>query len=208
MNTLQRETFRVVLPDWQPGVLQLLDESHLAAWSDDAHARAEFASTLAEFMGHQRDTQVVHIHGRHVTDLASLAEQLARVFPDELPTRLQGEAGLERLLRARASFATHAPPRFRYYIWHDADEMIKANPRQFGQAVQTIAGIAAEAEYALDEPLTIHRAVFLGSAVLDVYAEDERARFQSWDDAAPWAELTGIEAPSVRSERIETLLDL
>ncbi len=72
-----------------------------------------------------------------------------------------------------------------------------------------MAGVAAEAEYVCDDLLLIHRTVYLGSAMLDVYAEDERGQFRSWYQdglGEPfWKVVTGIESPSVASKSIERI---
>jgi hypothetical protein len=212
MSALSRQASEVVLlaPDWQADVTQLLDDHHMVAWSDLPQRRTQFAVSLGQFLGSQRDTEVCVFYGRHITDLESFCYQLERAIPGpSLVRRIDGPSGVVALLRARASFRGRPETKYRYYVWHDADVLLKANHRLFGQLVDAMAGVAAEAEYVSDDLLLLHRAVFVGGSVLDVYAEDPKSQFHRWlvdEHGEPfWKVVTGIEAPPFLRYRIDLL---
>lgn len=212
MSALSRQTSELVLlaPDWQADVTQLLDEHHMVAWSDLPQRRTQFAVSLSQFLGSQRDTEVCVFYGKYITDLESFCYQLERSIPGPaLTRRIDGPSGVVQLLRSRASFRGRPETKYRYYLWHDADVLLKANHRLFGQLVDAMAGVAAEAEYVSDDLLLIHRAVFVGGPVLDVYAEDGKSQFQKWlvdEQGEPfWKVVTGLEAPPVMRYRIDML---
>src|ERR1051325_4722948 len=107
MSVLSRQTSELVLlaPDWQADVTQLLDEHHMVAWSDLPQRRTQFAVSLGQFLGSQRDTEVCVFYGRYITDLDSFCYQLERAIPGPtLVRRIDGPGGVVALLRARASF--------------------------------------------------------------------------------------------------------
>ena len=97
----------------------------------------------------------------------------------------------------------------RYYIWLDADHLLRADHALLGMAADALMGVAAEAEYSSDDRLVIHRAVFIGGPALDVYAEDERGQFCTWAAharrASPWPIATGLSRPPVRRYRIRAV---
>lgn len=211
MSALSRQPeIPLLTTDWQADVTQLLDEHHLAAWSDQPQRRTQFAVSLAQFLGSQRDTEVCVFYGKHITDLDSFCHQLERCLPGPtLERRLHGPRGVVSLLRARDGVRGRPAPKYRYYIWHDADVLLRADPRLFGQIADTIAGVAAESEYVSDDLLLIHRCVYVGGSILDVYAEDPRGQFHAWHDDGHeepfWRVVTGIERPPVLRYRIDAL---
>jgi hypothetical protein len=211
MSALSRQPEVILLAqDWQADVTQLLDENHLAAWSDTPQRRTQFAVSLAQFLGTQRDTEVCVFYGKHINDLDSFCYQLERAIPGpSLDRRIDGPGGVVALLRTRASFRGRPESKFRYYIWHDADVLLRANHNLFGQLVDALAGVAAEAEYVSDDLLLLHRAVFVGGPILDIYAEDPRSQFNAWrqdeHDEPFWRVVTGIEAPPFLRYRIDVL---
>src|SRR6185295_12623889 len=149
MSALSRPTSELVLlaPDWQADVTQLLDENHMVAWSDLPQRRTQFAVSLGQFLGSQRDTEVCVFYGRYITDLESFCYQLERSIPGpSLSRRIDGPSGVVQLLRSRASFRGRPETKYRYYLWHDADVLLKANHKLFGQLADALAGVAAEAE--------------------------------------------------------------
>ncbi len=211
MSALSRPSEVILLAtDWQADVTQLLDEHHLVAWSEIPQRRTQFAVSLGQFLGSQRDTEVCVFYGKHITDLDSFCYQLERAIPGpSLDRKIDGPAGVVSLLRARASFRGRPESKYRFYIWHDADVLLRANHVLFGQLVDALAGVAAEAEYVSDDLLLLHRAVFVGGSILDIYGEDPRGQFISWraDDLGEpfWKVVTGIEAPPFLRYRIDML---
>lgn len=185
---------------WQPDVAQLLDENHLVAWSNHARLRLDFGTSLARFLSAQADTEVCNFYGRYTSCLESFCHQLERLLNGPtLDRRIDGPRGVTSLLRTRDPSGPARPSRFRYYIWHDADVMLRADRKLFGRLVDALAGVAAEAEYASDDLLLIQRCVFVGSDELQRYAGDAEGQFRQWMmdefDEPFWQVVTGLEAP-------------
>lgn len=211
MSALSRHVdIPLLIPDWHADVAQLLDDHHLVAWSEAAARRTQFAVNLAQFLGSQQGSDVCVLYGRFITDLESFCHQLERAIPGPaLERRLHGPRGAVSLLRSRPNCRGRAEPRYRYYIWHDADVLLKADSRLFGQIADAFAGVAAEAEFATEDLLLLHRAVFVGSSMLDVYYEDLRGQFRCWASdghAEPfWQVVTGVKKPPYRRFRVDAL---
>lgn len=197
--------------DWQPEVMALLDERHLAVWSHAQSRRTHFAASLAQFLGSQRETDVVTLYGRFIGDLESFCHQLERSIPvDRLERRLDGTDSVTDALRSRESVRGRCVARSRYIVWNDADVLLKADPGLFGRLIDAMLGVCAEAEYASEDLLLIQRCVFVGGAGLADYAEDATGQFRAWlpDGLGEpfWALVTGVEAPQVRVAHIDELM--
>jgi len=198
--------------DWQADVAQLLDEHHLSAWSDAPIRRVRFAVSLGQFLQAQRDTEVCTLYGRHITDLESFCYQLERAIPGpSLDCRIDGPNGVTSLLRTRESFPGRPATKYRYYLWHDADILLHRDRALFGRLVDAIAGVGCEAEYASDDMLLLHRAVFVGGHAIDEYASDPKGQFQQWfDDGLGdpfWKVVTDIDAPPFLRFGVDQLFD-
>lgn len=188
--------------DWQPDAAARLDHAHLAAWCCDKADRTAFASGLSAFLAAQPATQVVTIHGRSALDLESFCTQLERSLAGPpLRRAVDGPGGIASILRWREPAGPTRPIRHRYYLWHDCDELILHDAALFGRLAEVILGVAAEAEYASEDLLLIHRAVFLGGSALAVYHEDPNAQFQRWAPEIAnepfWQAISGVQAPVV-----------
>jgi hypothetical protein len=200
-----------VVADWQPEITQLLDEHHLAAISDSARRRMHFAVSLAQFLQGLRDAEVCTLYGRFITDLDSFCHQLERAIPGPLlERRVDGPRGVTALLRTRETFRGRPACKFRFYVWHDADVLLRADEPLFGRLADAFAGVAAESEYVSDDLLLIHRAVYVGGPLLSEYAENPDGQLQVWYPDAPgqepfWQLVTGIERPSVIRYQIDLL---
>lgn len=211
MSALSRQPeVPLLVADWQSDVTQMLDEHHLVAYSDVPARRTQFAVMLAQFLGRQRDTEVCVFYGKFITDLESFCYQLERAIPGPaLERRVDGPRGAVSLLRARASFRGRAETKHRYYIWHDADVLLRQDHRLFGQIVDAMAGVAAESEYVSDDLLLLHRSIYVGSSILDVYAEDPRGQFRRWyadGRGEPfWQVVTGLRHPPFTKYCIDVL---
>lgn len=200
----------LLITDWQADVTQLLDESHLVAWSEFAARRTQFAVQLGQFLGRLKDAEVIVLYGKFITDLDSFCYQLERAIPGpHLERRIHGPHGVVNLLRERAHFRGRSDSKYRFYIWHDADVLLKHDAGLFGQLLDAFAGVAAEAEYVSDDALLLHRAVLIGSSMLDMYAEDPSGQCCRWHDDGQgepfWQVVTGIEAPPFMRYRIDVL---
>lgn len=212
MSALTRYTespFRAL--DWEPEVTQLLDEHHLVAWSGVARRRVHFAACLTHFLSLQADAEVCPLFGRFITDLDSFCHQLERVLPgcSSVKRQIDGPDGLVALLRSRHALRIRPASRYRYYVWNDADVLLKRDHKLFGRIVDALAGVAAEAEYASDELLLVQRAVFVGGPMLDLYSESTKGQFRSWYDdglGEPfWQMVTGIDAPPILRYQVDLL---
>ncbi len=211
MSAIPRPTESPVLAGaWQPDVLQMLDEEHLVAWSGSARHRVRFASALTHFIDGLRGAEVCVLYGRFMRDIDSFCHQLERLIPGEhLERRIDGPRGIVSMLRSRPVFPGRPPSRYRFYIWHDADAMLKENARLFGRLVDAMLGVAAETEFVDDDLLLIQRGIFVGGPALERYAREPRGQFRNWFDdghAEPfWQAVTGQPAPLARPLRIESL---
>ncbi|MCG3123105.1 MAG: hypothetical protein GIKADHBN_01514 [Phycisphaerales bacterium] len=199
------------IADWHADVTQLLDEHHLVAVSHFPRRKLHFASSLGRFLSSLRDVEVCNLYGRYIDDLDSFCDQLEHALPGPtLDRRIDGPSGVTALLRHRHELRGKVASKYRYYIWHDADHLLERDRKLFGRLVDAFAGVAAEAEYCDDDLLLIHRAVFVGGPLLDLYAEDPRGQFQQWamdegHDEAFWEVVTGIEKPPVLKYSIDML---
>lgn len=197
---------------WEAEVLQLLDEHHLVAWSEQPRLRIQFAAWLGRFVQLQPDTELCVLHGRWIDSLEAFCHQLERIIPGgRLERRVDGPGGVVALLRSRETAPPQPAIRHRYYIWHDADVLLRHDHRLFGRLVDALAGVAAEAEYASDDLLLIHRAAFIGGSVLERYASDPRGQFAAWCDDGRgepfWQVVTGLPAPPFVRLQIDRLRD-
>jgi hypothetical protein len=199
------------VPNWQPDVVQLLDEHHLAAISESPRRRTHFAVSLGQFLQGLKDAEVCTLYGRYITDLDSFCHQLERAIPGpSIERRVDGPRGITSLLRSRETFRGRPASKFRFYVWHDAEVLLEADPALFGRLVDAIFGVGAESEFVSDDLLLIHRAVFLGGGALWEYSHDPEGQFQSWHVDEPgeepfWEVVTGIERPSTMRYQIDSL---
>jgi hypothetical protein len=197
--------------DWQPEAMALLDERHLAVWTHARGRKSQFAASLSQFLGSQRETDVVTLYGRYITDLESFCHQLERAIPvDHLERRLDGTDSVTDALRSRQTLRGRSVARSRYLIWNDADVLLRADPVLFGGLVDAMLGVCAEAEYASEDLLLIQRCVFVGGAALADYADEPQGQFKSWlpDGMGDpfWALVTGVQNPDVKCAHIDELM--
>lgn len=198
----------VAVPAWRLDAAQLLEEHHLVAWSPTPENRRRFARELAEHLERFEDTQVCTIRGEDVRDMRSLRDELRAVLDvGPIAARLEGPGGIIDSLSRRACATGEPALKRRFLIWSDADTLLRSDHRLFGRVVDAIAGVAAESEYASEDLLFLQRAVFVGSSMLDVYAEDPRGQFRSWwaenGEAPFWSVVTGRARPVFLRYRIE-----
>jgi hypothetical protein len=199
------------LPPWHVEVAQLLEEHHMVAWAHLPADRARFGLELADALTQFDDTQVCQLHGAHISDIFSFCNQLERAMGDDRIRRsIDARGGVVDALRRRPQPIRGRAIRRRFYLWHDADVMLRADHKLFGRLVDAIAGVAAEAEYASEDMLLLHRAIFIGAPSLDVYAEDPRGQFSSWlseeSEVPLWRVVSGLDVPPFIRYRIEPVL--
>ncbi len=204
-------TSRFVALDWQPEALQLLDEHHLVAWSHSSRIRTAFAAGLSQFLATQRDLSVCVLHGRSITNLDALCQQLERQIPGPpLDRRIGGSSGVIELLRSRDHRPGRPAPRQRVILWTDADILLRSDHELFGRVVDAFTGVAAEMEYASDDQLLLQRTVFVGAPSLDLYADDANGQFRGWrrvdEGEAFWSVVSGIDRPPMMRVHIDSLM--
>lgn len=187
---------------WPLEVLQLLEEHHLCAWAHAPDRRRKFGVGLAWHLSSLDDTQVVLLDGAKISDLGTFCAQLeGAIGLPRVERRIDTPGGVVGTLRRRFTprGAGRRPVKRRYYIWLDADNLLRRDHRIFGQLVDAIAGVAAEYEYTNEDLLLLQRAVFIGGPSLDMYAEDPSGQFRSWwsdgGEAPLWRVVTGVDAP-------------
>jgi len=190
----------VQVSPWPVDVLQLLEEHHLCAWSPSEERRAKFGVDLAWHLSRLRETQICVLNGSKITDLASFCNQLERgIGFSRIERRIDTPTGVVGALRRRHTPKGQQPVKRRYYLWLDADVLLRRDHRLFGRLVDAIAGVAAEHEFANEDLLLLQRAIFVGGPALDMYAEDPRGQFRTWwsDDGEDplWHVVTGVAAP-------------
>jgi len=197
---------------WQPEVLAKLESHHVAAWSPDSALRTRFGASLQQFLVAQSGTEVCVLHGRSILDLEGLCAQLERLIPvDRLARTVDGPNGLAAILRTRSEMPGRMPTRQRYFLWHDADVLIRHDPTLFGDIAEVIAGVSAELEYAGEAALMIQRCVYIGGVRLAEVARDGDSMLNRWADDGPgvpfWSLVTGEEAPVTALCSIDSLIE-
>ncbi len=185
---------------WQPEVLARLETHHIGGWSPDGGLRARFGAQLQQFLAAQTGTEVLVLHGRAIMSLEDLCAQLERLIAVErLARTIDGAGGVAALLRSRSTPAWASAARQRFFLWHDADMLLRRDPGLFGRVVEVIAGVSAELEYAGDARLLIQRCVYLGGALLADEVRDPGSMFNRWGDDGPgvpfWSLVSGEPRP-------------
>ncbi|MBX9737822.1 MAG: hypothetical protein K2X32_12940 [Phycisphaerales bacterium] len=182
---------------------ELLEEHHVVAYSRNIGARERFALELIKHLHAMVEVQTVVLSGTGIHDLDSFCRQLDRTLPgagSRMRRTIDGPGGICDRMRDRPSdLASHI--KHRYYIWRDADVLLKHNPRLFARLADAMMGVAAESEYASEDLLLLHRVVFIGATPLHTCFRDSKGPLRSWLSEAPagskplWAVVTGIEHP-------------
>ena len=190
------------LSSLQAGLAQLVEEQHLYAWSADTLARSRFVGEAATGFAKLPETQVVVLRGAAITDLYSFCAQLELgLGVDRLRRRIHGPRGVHDALQHQPIATNGKPIKYRFVIWDDAHTLLKNDPALFGQLADALAGVSAKLEFSTTGPLLLQRAIFVGTAALDLYAEDPRGQFARWftlpEAKSPWPRLTGRKRPTV-----------
>jgi hypothetical protein len=196
-------------PTWLEATEVLLGENHVGAWSRNIALRERFALDLARGLHAIPDTSLVIIAGATVHTLDGFCKQLERALPSSSGKRLKrsidGPGGIvERLNERPGDLADHT--KRRYYLWREADVLLRHDRALFGELVDALAGVAAESEYASEDLLLIHRAIFVGGPSLEVYGRDPKGQFRTWLNKrgherrgeALWKAISGVEVPPVK----------
>ena len=215
-GALAQKSISVATQPWQLEVGRLLNEQHLCAWSDNPRQRERFVSELSSTLSKFDDTYVCTLDGTRTLSLDAVITEFEHALAVGHLGRtidgvrgMGGAGGLVGALRRRPhiSGVGGAPPiKRRFIIWTDAHLLLQSDPKLFGRIADALMGVAAEHEFCSDDVLLIQRAVFVGRAALDVYAEDPRGQFRSWysefGEAPLWRVVTGRDSPSVARWKI------
>lgn len=193
---------------WQAEALAWTEQAHVAAWSDDRAQRLSFAAGLGQFIQAQGQMEVLPLHGRFIDSIETFCQQLERSIPGrQLARRVDGPRGVASLLRSRTTNHPGLPSRHRYILWHDADVLLRRDPRLLGALLDAMMGVAAEAEYVTDDMLLLTRVVLVGGPRLAEYADDDSGQLRSWLPGVHgepfWRLVTGLERPPVRVARVD-----
>jgi hypothetical protein len=210
-ETVRERLSRPDLAESLGSAAQWLEEHHVVAWARNLAARERFGLEMAWYLRRMAQTQTVVLNGTVIRDLDSFCSQLEGQLPGHgrLGRSVDGVNGVVARLRQRTGEGrgegTDAGAagivKRRFYIWRDADVLLRNDARLFGRLVDALTGVAAEAEYASEDRLLIHRAVFVGGPALDVYAEDGAGQFQRWlaerGERPLWSVISGLASPPV-----------
>jgi len=199
---------------WPDGVIQLLDDHHLVALSSDDQARRQFGKSLSNQLRLIAETHVAEMEGSKTVDLPSFCRELEREL--RVPASGSQPSGLHspgshawwqdiQSFIAGLRIACAGPKR-RFFIWHDADVMLGADPELFCRIVNAFFGVAAECEHVSLDPLVVMRMVFIGGPKLAAYAEDGHSQFCKWledEENSPfWEVMSIVDRPPVIAYRI------
>jgi hypothetical protein len=196
---------------WEPELLTKLESHHVVAWSPDSELRTRFGVRLKQYLDAQSGTEVLVLHGRGITDLEGFCAQLERLIPvRRLARTIDGVDGVAVNLRQDCGGIIGSPIRQRFFLWHDADVLLRSNPGLFSQIVEVIAGVSAELEYSSDGGMLVQRCLYFGGRALAEYARDPQSRFRSWEQDGPgvpfWSLVSGLDAPSTTLCSIDALM--
>jgi hypothetical protein len=195
---------------WQVEAAQLLEEHHLVAWAHLPNHKRRFGHDLAAYLGGMDDTQVCELPGSAIRDIFSFCNFLERsIRNDRVRRSIDAKGGIVDALRLVSD--RNKPIKRRYFVWHDADVLLRYDHRLFGRLADALMGVSAELEYASEDLLILQRVIFVGAPSLDVYAEDPRGQFRRWfaenNEEPLWATVTGIKSPPVLRYRIDPSFD-
>lgn len=189
---------------WAGDSSEYLEEHHLVAWTRNMATAERYALTMGRVLRGIADTEIWTLAGAVIRDLEGFCRQLERCLPEGVRVKrtVAGRGGVIERLRERYDEDDASAAKRRYYLWREADVLLRHDAELFGELVDVIAGVAAEAEYTGEDLLLLHRAVFIGGPALDVYAEDPRGQFRQWlADATGqplWRVVSGVRQPPVR----------
>jgi hypothetical protein len=187
-------------PRWLDQAISELDEHHVVVWHRSLTARELAASAIQHELEANHEAQVVSLAGARVHDLRSLRGEVDRALPDlngrHLLATFAGHGGLLARLREPPPSVAGHHTKFRYYLIRDADVMLRASAPTFSVALDSLAGIAAESEYASDDLLLIHRIILVGGPDLLACHRDPAGPLRAWREASAWSHVTRVAGPS------------
>lgn len=197
---------------WHAEVRARLENRHIVAWSDDHALRMRFAVGLQRYLATQPLTSVCVLHGRSITTIDDLCDQLERLIPvSRLARTIDGPHGIASLLRSRSSMVGHGMERSRIFVWHDADLLVRRDRALFNDVVEVIAGVSAELEYSDEGSVLVQRGVYVGGSQLEAEARRGDTRLNSWSQDGSgipfWGLVSGLTSPRTALCRVDQLLE-
>jgi len=160
------------------GIVQLLDEHHLAVVGSTRDIRRRWLSGLTSRIECLEGTRILHLDTGEDPSLENLIRQLDRSLP-EIRIRPHDVDGLIRSFR-RLSISD----RRMFILWENADCMLEDDVQLFGEVADALLSCAVQHEFLSDDRLTLDRVVFTGSEKLGAYAEEGGGQFRSWRTSA------------------------
>jgi diadenosine tetraphosphatase ApaH/serine/threonine PP2A family protein phosphatase len=196
--------------NWQAEALSWTEQAHLVAWSPSAAQRIAFATEMGQFIQAQEQMEVLPLYGGRLDGIEAFCQQLERSIPGPpLARRVDGPRGITNLLRSRDAVHCGLPSRHRFFIWHDADVLLRQDPRLFGALLDAMMGVAAEAEFVSDDMLLLSRVILVGGPPLVEYADDAAGQIRGWLPGVCgepfWSLVTGLDRPEVRVVEIDAV---
>jgi hypothetical protein len=180
-------------------IVRGLDDSHLVVWGHEAKQQQHASDLARELLSSVPEAQVVEFDGASMTDLRTARAQIDRALPDPdgraLGPSFDGPTGVWARLREMPPAMSGHHVKRRYYLWHDADTLLTTNPSTFSVIVETLAGVAAEAEFVSDDLLLIHRVLLIGGPELAACWHDVMGPLRAWRTGSPWSVMTKTDAP-------------
>lgn len=183
------------------------DDAHMVLWSRSLHRREETATDVTAELNRMGECQVVTLAGAVIHDLNSLRAALDEKLPADdgsaMKATIDGPVGLlARLRQAPRTFADGRHIKYRYFVWRDADVLLRASPEAFAVFVDAVAGVAMESEFDPQAMLLIQRLFLIGGPALERCFHDAHGPLRAWRPGSPWHSKTHIAAPKFQCHEI------
>ena len=205
---------------WPDGLIQLLDDHHVAILCDEGRARHHAERAIHEQLSRLPESRVIDIDCAAARDLPSFCKQLEPHFADRKPRPEQWWRDVNSvidLLRGSDTGTAQGSAfplagseigvKREYFLWHEAECLLETDLALFSALVNAFLGVAAEREHISAERLLIQRVVFFGGAKLGAYADDPKGQFSCWlkdDEGSPlWEVISVVERPMVITYRVD-----
>lgn len=158
--------------------MQVLEERHLVAVTEDPAARRRFAASLR-----------MRLDLNHRATVVEVAEDLLGHGDDPGPAL---DAIPDALLAADGA-------KHQYFLWHDVDELAERHGAALRRTLHAAFAVSAEREFVSPETLVIQRHVLLGGPSLAEFAAGPwpLTEWLDGDEAGRWPEAADL-APSPR----------